>query len=501
MTTEVFLAVYDLSHGMAKQLSAQFLGPGHAIDIIPHTAVVVFGKEYFFGGGIQHEDPHLFRRNMGIHPIQVLSLGKTSVTQAQFHAWCQQCTQSGRYSPAAYDLLNHNCNNFSHDATIEGLNLTQGVPQWILDVPRTFLSSPMGQMIRPMLENMQVSGGMGGSTAPFANAPSSQVASTSAPDIATAPETNPWAHIPASNGSHNQEEDEKLPANKTTPILDSFCKTLISSDSKTVPLCINKVCSSLQDPSDRECLEQIGKKLSGNCTPANISSNDVEQACQIIHAKVLQQSSGATTFALMLLRVIILQSTGAQPSAVSCLKWISAQLMTSGTSSSLTSHAARAMAWATLSNAASLQWCQQITSAESLLEAAIVDWTVESQQRSEVRQAASAFGYNCVLRASPATTTQGDELSDDRVSLLCASLEGIASEPDDTARLRRLLVAARILVPVATGKVFAPAKNLMQDLGFSDAFQQVVQRKTDTDNIVAKNCKALAKEMLSLLQD
>jgi hypothetical protein len=33
--------------------TAQFLGPQHAIDIIPHTAIVVFGQEYFFGQGIE----------------------------------------------------------------------------------------------------------------------------------------------------------------------------------------------------------------------------------------------------------------------------------------------------------------------------------------------------------------------------------------------------------------------------------------------------------------
>ena len=516
-SAEVLLAVYDLSHGMARQLSAQFLGPAHAIEIIPHTAVVVYGKEYFFGGGIQHEDPHSFRRAMGIHPIQIISLGKTSVTQAQFHSWCQQCMQSGRYSAASYDLLNHNCNNFSHDAAIEGLKLPLGVPQWILDVPRTFLSSPMGQMIRPMLENMQVSGGLGGSTAPFANAPSSQWAASTGNAPATAPRTveNPWASIPASSNStttpKNQDKDEdqdkKPPATKTTPVLDSYCKTLLSSDYKTVPLCINKILATLQDPSDHECMEQVKTKLSGANMSPNIASEDVERACQIIHSQVLEQSSRETTFALMLLRVLILHSTGAEPSATACLNWITAQITSGATSSSsssstLTSHAARSMAWTTLSNAVSLQWWHQIV-AEGLVEAAIVDWTVESQQRCEVRQAAAAFCYNWVLRSTASLGTQDDELSDDRVSLLCASMESsIISEPDATTRLRRLLVGARILVPVATGKVFAPAMALMKDLGFSETVQEVAQQGNNTDIAGdAKTCRELANEMLRLLQD
>lgn len=40
---EVSIAVYDLSRGMARELSAQFLGPQYQINAIPHTGVVVFG--------------------------------------------------------------------------------------------------------------------------------------------------------------------------------------------------------------------------------------------------------------------------------------------------------------------------------------------------------------------------------------------------------------------------------------------------------------------------
>ena len=102
-STNVELVVYDLSRGMARSLSAQFLGPQYAIDIIPHTAVVVFGREYFFGGGIQHEDPQQFRRYAGMHPIQTLSLGSTSVSRSDFEAWCQQATNNGRYTAASYE--------------------------------------------------------------------------------------------------------------------------------------------------------------------------------------------------------------------------------------------------------------------------------------------------------------------------------------------------------------------------------------------------------------
>ncbi|CAB9528557.1 Desumoylating isopeptidase [Seminavis robusta] len=488
-THEVQLAVYDLSHGMARQLSAQFLGPAHAIEIIPHTAVVVFGQEYFFGGGIQHQDPQQFRQMMGIHPVQVLSLGQTTVTKADFDQWCQTCMQSGRYSMQSYDLLNHNCNNFSHDAAMEGLKLSKGVPDWILQVPRTFLSSPMGQMIRPMLENMQVgAAGGGGMAAPFANAPTSTFAAAPSPPP---PMTNPWANMPsntktAATNPPKKETQNGKSASKGTPLLDSFCKPLLSSDSKTIPLCIKKITDNLQDSADKETLESIGKALTNNTNNQKLTSDQVQQACQIIHSKILQPNNKAITFALMLLRVILLQSTGQETAAQACLEWITTQI------TGLSSHAARAMAWLSLSNAVSLSWWA--APQDGILEAAIGDFNVESQPRQEVRQAAAAFCYNWVLQSS---FSDNAELSDDQVSLLCASLESIASEPDATTKLRRVLVAARILMPLEQ-QVSVPAKTLMRDLGFPEAIQEVAQTTADTTGD-AQKCQTLAREMLNIL--
>jgi len=153
---EVYLAIYDLSMGMARNLSSQFLGPAHTIDIIPHTAIIVFGKEYFFGRGIESCTPNEFRQTRGIHPIEVKLIGRTEKSKIEFEQWCIIQGQNGQFGVESYDLLTRNCNNFSHEAAIHGLELPIGVPQWILDVPSKFLSSPMGMMIRPILEGMQV---------------------------------------------------------------------------------------------------------------------------------------------------------------------------------------------------------------------------------------------------------------------------------------------------------------------------------------------------------
>jgi hypothetical protein len=50
MGFKVEVHVYDLSQGMARQLSPALLGK--QIDGIWHTGVQVYGTEYYFGGGI-----------------------------------------------------------------------------------------------------------------------------------------------------------------------------------------------------------------------------------------------------------------------------------------------------------------------------------------------------------------------------------------------------------------------------------------------------------------
>ncbi len=51
----VQLHVYDLSNGMAAQFSRQLIGKH--IEGVWHTGIVVYNKEYYFGGGISYDDP------------------------------------------------------------------------------------------------------------------------------------------------------------------------------------------------------------------------------------------------------------------------------------------------------------------------------------------------------------------------------------------------------------------------------------------------------------
>lgn len=49
--------MYDLSNGMAAQFSRQLVGK--YIEGVWHTGIVVYNKEYYFGGGISYDAPGL----------------------------------------------------------------------------------------------------------------------------------------------------------------------------------------------------------------------------------------------------------------------------------------------------------------------------------------------------------------------------------------------------------------------------------------------------------
>ncbi|KAJ6729089.1 DESUMOYLATING ISOPEPTIDASE [Salix viminalis] len=143
---KVTLNVYDLSQGLARQLSTTFLGK--AIDGIWHTGVVVYGNEYYFGGGIQHLPAGTTPYGT---PIKVVDLGITHVPQDVFEEYLQDI--SSRYSAETYSLLTHNCNNFSNEVAQFLVGVT--IPEYILHLPNEVMNSPMGALIMPMIQNLE----------------------------------------------------------------------------------------------------------------------------------------------------------------------------------------------------------------------------------------------------------------------------------------------------------------------------------------------------------
>ena len=477
--TEVLLVVYDLSHGMARSLSAQFLGPNHAIDLIPHTALVVFGKEYYFGGGIQAVSPHQFRSMSNLHPIQTISLGSTTVGQTDFEQWCrqQQVPPNGTYHAAAYDLLHRNCNHFSHDAALQGLKLNRGVPEWILRVPQTFLSSPMGQLVRPMLENMQLTGNIGGdSTAPFSSSvgsinmqPSQSTASTSNSDISAGgtSNSNPWANMSSDKLEQKRSfDDDRATSTMATErsgtnnsaILDKYSKPFLSDDTTSIPMCINKMVSAMSDPDHIQAVQTLGEALKRPQQSRLPEDSEVLTTALTALVEVLYEEQ-SVTFCLMLLRLVALQYPN-HPMMVPVMEWIPTQLQMTGDGPLVKSIPARSMAWCVVSNhrAGSNDNASWVGTG---VDCALSD--LASANRPEIRQAASCFLYNHVLAILPSTSTTSDELDDDIVGILCGMMEGIATETDSVTLLRRLLVVGQLIRSIPA------AKTLFADLGLADS--------------------------------
>ncbi|CAA0823879.1 PPPDE putative thiol peptidase family protein [Striga hermonthica] len=142
----VSLNVYDLSQGLARQLSTTFLGK--AIEGIWHTGVVVYGREYYFGGGIQ-SDP-VGKTPYGT-PIRVVDLGVTHVPKDVFEMYLEEINP--RYTAETYSLMTHNCNNFSNEVAQFLVGAT--IPDYILNLPNEVMSSPMGALMLPMIQQLE----------------------------------------------------------------------------------------------------------------------------------------------------------------------------------------------------------------------------------------------------------------------------------------------------------------------------------------------------------
>ena len=82
--TAVTLAVYDLTQGMAAIMSEGILG--ERIEGIWHTGIRAFGKEWFFGGGIQSLPIGVFEQTRGLPVSRLDEMGVTTKTEAQLQA-------------------------------------------------------------------------------------------------------------------------------------------------------------------------------------------------------------------------------------------------------------------------------------------------------------------------------------------------------------------------------------------------------------------------------
>ncbi|XP_065560568.1 uncharacterized protein LOC136027343 isoform X3 [Artemia franciscana] len=156
----VKLYIYDLSRGVARAFSGAILGT--TIDGIWHTSVVVYGKEYFFGSiGIQACIPG--NTILG-KPDKIVELGRTQVSEEILGEYIKELSTQ-RFRSGTYNLLKHNCNNFSED--LATFLTGRSIPKYILDLPDSVLNTPLGPTLLPFLGELGVDPASGSEVQPF----------------------------------------------------------------------------------------------------------------------------------------------------------------------------------------------------------------------------------------------------------------------------------------------------------------------------------------------
>ncbi|KAF4085150.1 hypothetical protein AMELA_G00113800 [Ameiurus melas] len=148
-TYSVKLYIYDLSKGLARQLSPILLGK--QLEGVWHTAIVIHGAEYFFGGqGITHCPP---AGTLLGQPDAIVDLGNTEVPKDIFTEYVSSLQES-TYRPETYHLFEHNCNTFTSD--MAQFLTGRKIPSYITDLPSDVLSTPFGQTLRPLIESVSI---------------------------------------------------------------------------------------------------------------------------------------------------------------------------------------------------------------------------------------------------------------------------------------------------------------------------------------------------------
>ncbi|KAL3474121.1 PUL domain-containing protein [Aspergillus californicus] len=141
---DIQLYVYDLSQGMARMYSRALTGTH--MDAVYHTSLVFNNIEYYFGQGIQTARPGSTHHGQ---PMEKIPMGKSELPFEVIEEYLQSL--SSIYTPESYDLFLHNCNNFTQDLAM--FLLGKSIPEHIRNLPQTFLSTPLGQMLKPQIEN------------------------------------------------------------------------------------------------------------------------------------------------------------------------------------------------------------------------------------------------------------------------------------------------------------------------------------------------------------
>ncbi len=118
----VTVLLYDLSQGMAKTLSLGMTGT--QIDGIWHTSVVLYGREYCFGQGIE-----VFRPGTAPYgqPVERIPMGTTLIPKEVWLEYIDNMKEI--WTRDKYHLLDNNCNSFTDEVCL--FLVGKGIPKHV----------------------------------------------------------------------------------------------------------------------------------------------------------------------------------------------------------------------------------------------------------------------------------------------------------------------------------------------------------------------------------
>jgi hypothetical protein len=170
--TPVELILYDISNGASKRFSPLLFG--REFEAIYHSGLLVFGKEYWYGGRIFKTEPPATKyfgapltasvtklaASCYRSDLQTVQLGYTLATQEEFEDFLRSELCS-KYTPEAYDVMSINCNHFSNEAIrfLTGAS----IPDEVINLPELVMKTPTARLLRPVLNKWL--GGFGGNSA------------------------------------------------------------------------------------------------------------------------------------------------------------------------------------------------------------------------------------------------------------------------------------------------------------------------------------------------
>jgi hypothetical protein len=144
---KVELYMYDISDGIAERWSSMVLGKH--FDAIWHTGLVVHwpekSSEFWFGGSLFESEPG--STPFGV-PMRKQQLGYTYKLHDE--VWSIVARKfAHEFTKDSYDVLTHNCNNFSDKLNMFLMN--EHIPEEVRLQPELAMNTVTGTVLRPVL--------------------------------------------------------------------------------------------------------------------------------------------------------------------------------------------------------------------------------------------------------------------------------------------------------------------------------------------------------------